>query len=61
MSEFSRQVDEYIHNDRQWPRQHRINHAKRQMGLALKRNMMFNPEAQSAVNFWHAVLQRNED
>jgi hypothetical protein len=60
MTEFSEQVESYIKQDRQWPRQLRIAHAKMQMGICLKRNMMFNPEAQAKVNFWQAVLQRNE-
>jgi hypothetical protein len=60
MTEFSRQVTEYIENDRQWPRQHRINHAKMQLArlAALKAaGVRGFPDE----NFWRAVINRNED
>jgi len=52
MTEFSEQVEEYIREDRQWPRHLRINHARMQLAKA---------GSELSRNFWRAILQRNED
>ena len=52
MTEFSEQIEEYILQDRQWPRSLRINHAKMQLAKA---------KSDFSRNFWRAILQRNED
>lgn len=60
MTEFEQQVENYILADRQWLRQHRMAHA--QMMMDKYRNATPDkPQSQYALNFWRAVLQRNED
>ena len=59
MTEFEKQVDDYIKSDRQWPKEHRINHAKWQM-LKLGPENRDKPQTLYAINFWRAVLARNE-
>jgi hypothetical protein len=53
MTEFSERVEEYIRQDRQWPRQLRINHAKMQMMKA--------KDQSDEERFWRAIIARNED
>ncbi len=52
MTEFSDLVEAYIQYDRQWKRDYRIAHAKRELARAT---------TDEGRNFWRAVLQRNED
>ncbi len=63
MTEFSEQVEEYILQDRQWPRSLRINHAKMQLARAIfnYEKMAGTHNTRDTVNFWRAILQRNED
>jgi len=60
VTEFSEKVEEYILKDRQWKREYRINHAKRQLDQLI---MAKNRGIKGLVwdeNFWRAVLQRIE-
>ena len=52
MTEFEKQVDDYIRSDRQWRRDHRIAHIKWQLSKA---------PSEMSRNFWKVVLARNED
>lgn len=60
-TEFAKQVHEYVIHDRQWPRHLRIAYAKSKMAEYTLKSNYLSPEYQSAVNFWRAVLKRNED
>lgn len=60
MTEFEQQVENYILADRQWPRQHRMAHAKMMLSKAYDEDLPIM-EWNRQMNFWRAVLQRNED
>lgn len=54
------QVDAYVKSERQWPRVLRIAHAKMKIEGYQRKMSWSRHEYTEAVDFWQAVLERNE-
>lgn len=54
------QVDTYVKSERQWPRALRIAHAKMKIEVYQRKMSWSRHEYTEAVDFWRAVLERNE-
>ena len=61
MTEFEKQVDDYIRSDRQWRRDHRIAHIKWQLARLNTAKAHGIKGLPWDENFWKVVLARNED
>ena len=48
-------IEEYLKDDRQWPRPLRIAHAKLELRLANE------ADEKGLAEFWEAVIERNQD